>query len=377
MNIENEQVEIVYVDTDDLLASLANTLATKREFGFDTEFDRFWREYGFKLFLLQIFDGEKCYIVDPLSFKNLQPLWQVFEDRTICKVAYACIEDVQLLKLNGCNPINIFDLQVAAKLCNHTGNSFSDLVLEQFNKTVDKTYQRSNWRRRPLEPAQLVYASNDVIWLLTLKKYFVDIAINTNVMEMLEEENLLFEDTVVTEYVVKLSSKQMGFFSPYHQNVLLEFFHIRNEIGAAYNIPPASVVNDSVLEAIVESRDDFYRFGFGTGFCKQIQTDEKAQQKFIIAIENIDTTIPNIPLRAKRLPAYESFEKREARKEKANEDCKILNDNITGKYGVIAGEYILRGVKKALQARPYEEIELRKYQNKVIDETCKTIGIVL
>jgi ribonuclease D len=172
-NIKNGEIEIVFVNTDEKLSLLCQSLKQKDEFAFDTEFDRFWREYGFKLFLLQIFDGEKCYLVDPLAFKNLQPLWTIFEDATISKVAYACTEDIQILKINNCNPVNIFDLQVAAKLCNNAANSFGDLVAASFNIIVDKSLQRSNWRTRPLNNAQQIYASNDVIFLLKLKRNFL------------------------------------------------------------------------------------------------------------------------------------------------------------------------------------------------------------
>ena len=102
-NIENNGIIIKLIDTETKLKELVEKLKTKTAFGFDTEFDRFCREYGFKLFLLQIFDGETCYLVDPLALKDLTTLWTVFEDPAICKVVYSSSEDIQLLKLNGCN----------------------------------------------------------------------------------------------------------------------------------------------------------------------------------------------------------------------------------------------------------------------------------
>jgi ribonuclease D len=375
-NIKNGEIEIVFVNTDEKLSLLCQSLKQKDEFAFDTEFDRFWREYGFKLFLLQIFDGEKCYLVDPLAFKNLQPLWTIFEDATISKVAYACTEDIQILKINNCNPVNIFDLQVAAKLCNNAANSFGDLVAASFNIIVDKSLQRSNWRTRPLNNAQQIYASNDVIFLLKLKRNFLAQAIENNVLNMLHEENKCCEEVPVTEYVVKLSSKQKATFSTYKQQVLLNLFHIRNDIAAAYNMPPANVVTDNTLENIVENKKMFLTQPFKNGFCSRLLEDEGYKQKFFNAIESIDENIHISPEKKERI-LNNRRQFREDAKENVDINCRRINETVAEKYGNIAAEYILRGFKKSILIQPYNEIRLRDYQHKVIDETCVKLNIIL
>jgi ribonuclease D len=375
-NEKNSDIEITVIDNDETLLSLCQSLSQKNEFAFDTEFDRFWREYGFKLFLLQIFDGEKCYLIDPLAFKNLHPLWKIFEDANICKVAYACTEDIQILKINNCNPVNIFDLQVAAKLCNHPANSFSDLVTASFNIEVDKSLQRSNWRLRPLNNAQKIYASNDVIYLLKLKENFLAQAIKNNVLAMLHEENKCCEEVSVTEYVVKLSSKQKASFSAYKQKVLLNLFHIRNEIASAYNMPPANIVTDNTLENIVENKKIFLAQPFKSGFCNRLLDDDVNKEKFFSAINSIDETIHIDQERKERIPNNRKQFREEA-KENAEINCKKINENVAEKYGNIAAEYILRGLKKSILVQPYSEVKLREYQHKVIDETCLALNIVL
>jgi ribonuclease D len=363
-NIKNGEIEIVFVNTNEKLSLLCQSLQQKSEFAFDTEFDRFWREYGFKLFLLQIFDGEKCYLVDPLAFKNLQMLWLIFENPNICKVAYACTEDIQILKINNCNPVNIFDLQVAAKLCNHPANSFGDLVAASFNIAVDKSLQRSNWRTRPLNNAQQIYASNDVIFLLKLKNNFLAQAIEKNVLHMLHEENKYCEEVPVVEYIVKLTSKQKATFSNYKQQVLLNLFHIRNEIAALYNMPPANIVTDNTLENIVENKNLFIAQPFKNGFCNKLLDDEISKEKFFNAIESIDVNI-YITSEKKERPPNNRRQFREDAKENVDINCRKLNEMVAKKYGDIAAEYILRGLKKSILTQPYEEIKLRNYQHKV------------
>ena len=127
----------------------------------------------------------------------------------------------------------------------------------------------------------------------------------------------------------------------------------------------------------MEEKALFIKHGFSTGFCSQLLEDNEAQQKFIDIIASIDETIPNLPVKPPRQTNYESFQQRETRKELADTHCKLLHEAVTQKYGVTAGEFILRGLKKSLQLRPYIEIELRNYQRKVIDETCLSIGISL
>ena len=376
-NTNNEDVLIQLINTDEALATLAQTLQQKNSFGFDTEFDRFYREYGFKLFLIQIFDGDICYLVDPLSIKNLSPLWVVFEDEKICKIAYSCSEDVQLLKINGCQIKNIYDLQMVAKLCNHAANSFSDLIKDIYGVTLDKSMQKSNWRTRPLNAAQQVYASNDVIWLLKLKNFFTGIAAQKGVQQMIDEENKCCEEVTVTEYAVKLSSKQMAKYSPYHQKFLLNLFHIRNKIAEDYNMPPFYIVSDTVLEDMVDNKTSFIAWPFKKGFCSRLLNDEGKKQLFYNAIILLDENITNVPVKKQYASKTERVSYRAASKEIVDEKCKQLNEAILKEYGQTATDYILRGLKKSLMQMPFADIKLKEYQQKVIVQTCNNLNIEL
>lgn len=375
--IDNNGIGIKLINTDADLTTLCKKLKTKTAFAFDTEFDRFYREYGFKLFLLQIFDGEICYLVDPLAFKDLSKLWVVFEDKNICKVVYSSSEDIQLLKLNGCNIKNIYDLQIAAKLCNHNANSFSDLVKSMFNVELDKSMQRSNWRPRPLNSAQQIYASNDVIWLLKLKEIFCETAMQNGVTAMIEEENMLCEEVVATMYNVKLSAKQKAANSTYHQNALLKLFHLRNKIAEQYNMPPFQIIGDEVLEKIVEDKNIFLNDPFKKGYCGKLLNDEKNKQLFYDAVVSIDENVLNQPVRKVYEKNGERGHFQAPSKETVETTCREISTVLTAAYGEIAAEYILRGFKKSLLIMPFSDIKLRNYQREIITNTCGKLGIQL
>lgn len=376
-NIKNEEVMIKLINTEESVIELAGILQQKTSIGFDTEFDRFYREYGFKLFLIQIFDGKVCYLVDPLSIKDLSPLWAVFENDSICKIAYSCSEDVQLLKINGCNIKNIYDLQMVAKLCNHSANSFSDLLKDIYGVSLDKSMQKSNWRTRPLNMAQQVYASNDVIWLLKLKDFFTKIAVEAGVEEMIGEENKYCEEVTVTTYAVKLTSKQIIKYSPYYQKILLELFNIRNKVAEEYNMPPFYIVSDTTLEEIVDDKVSFIGWPFKKGFCSRLLNDEKNKALFYHTINLIDESIENIPVRKAYKSNDERLSYRVASKELVEEKCKKISEVILKEYGQTAADYILRGLKKSLMQMPFAEIKLKEYQQKIIIQTCDNLKIEL
>lgn len=375
--IDNNGISIKFINTENELEKLTAILKTKTSFGFDTEFDRFCREYGFKLFLLQIFDGETCYLVDPLALKDLSTLWTVFEDPTICKVVYSSSEDIQLLKLNGCNIKNIYDLQIAAKLCNYNANSFSDLINMMFNVVLDKSMQRSNWRPRPLNEAQQIYASNDVIWLLKLKDIISQKAVEKGVSAMIHEENLLCEEVVASLYTVKLSAKQKATNSNYHQQELLKLFNLRNKFAEEYNMPPFQIVADGTLEEIIESPNTFLSEPFKKGYCRKLINDEKNKQLFYDTVVAIDKSISNFPAKKVYERSTENKNFNAPSKETVEHNLKRMNEVLINKYGEVSAEFIVRGLKKSLLTTPFAEIKLRKYQQKIIFETCNDLNILL
>lgn len=366
---------IKYIDTHKALEETVKVLQSKKSFAFDTEFDRFYREYGFKLSLLQIFDGEICYLIDPLALTDMKELWVLFEDPTICKVVYSCSEDIQILKVNGCNPKNIYDIQIAAKFCNYPANSLGDLMRDVFHIEPDKSMQRSNWLRRPLLPEQIAYAGNDVSKLLELKDLLENVAVERNVAGMIAEENKSGERIPITEFKVKLSHNHKKKYTHNDQKKFMELLLLRNEIAIKYNVPPATIVSDSTLENIMEDKSQFFRAPFAKGFSKRLTADEKNKQLFINLIGKEETDL--IPLKMPERLVKSDFDmptEKVAMSETEQKYLQLYNE-ITNQYGKNAGEHILRGFKKSLNALPQNQNPLKAYQQNIIDEACRKLEI--
>jgi ribonuclease D len=108
-DIRKQETFIELISTAAELQNTIEELKTCSEISIDTEYDSFQRQYGFKLLLIQIWNGKKIYLIDPIKVHDLTPLWRILEEESICKVLYAGSEDIALLKQSGCATKNIYD----------------------------------------------------------------------------------------------------------------------------------------------------------------------------------------------------------------------------------------------------------------------------
>ncbi|MBX9763650.1 MAG: ribonuclease D [Pseudomonadaceae bacterium] len=150
-------------------ASLARHCATWRRLPFvavDTEFmrvDTFYPIAG----LLQVSEGERAYLIDPLLISDWTPFAELLQDTAVIKVLHACSEDLEVfLRLTGSLPTPLFDTQLAAGYLNlGFSMGYSRLVQAVLNIELPKGETRSDWLQRPLSATQVSYAAEDVLHL--------------------------------------------------------------------------------------------------------------------------------------------------------------------------------------------------------------------
>lgn len=151
-------------------AELAERLAQRpARIGLDTEFVR-ERTYWPQLALVQMAVADEILLIDPLIPGMPQALAPWLSDPAILKVMHSASEDLVAFKCAcGALPRPLFDTQIGAGLAGiGAGMGYQKLVLEITGVHLAKGETRSDWLRRPLSPAQLEYAADDVRHLFAI-----------------------------------------------------------------------------------------------------------------------------------------------------------------------------------------------------------------
>jgi ribonuclease D len=158
-----------WVDTDDGLSVLCQSLAGASYLILDTEFLR-ERTYRPELCLIQVKYQDVLACIDAIAVKDLSPFYALMHDRNIEKVFHAASQDLEIFYLESKKvPGPLFDTQVAAPLLGHPEQiGYANLVQERLHIELSKSQTRADWTRRPLSESQVAYALDDVIHLETL-----------------------------------------------------------------------------------------------------------------------------------------------------------------------------------------------------------------
>jgi ribonuclease D len=151
------------------LDELVAHLRAAGRFAFDTEFVS---EETFEpvLCLVQVASRERLAAIDALAVRDLAPLWQLVIDPAVEVVLHAASEDLRICRFQcGTVPRRVYDVQIAAGLVGYGYPlSLGNLVGQALRAVMAGGETRTDWRRRPLTPAQVRYALDDVRYLLDL-----------------------------------------------------------------------------------------------------------------------------------------------------------------------------------------------------------------
>ena len=151
---------------------LRSALADDARLALDTEFIR-ERTYLPVLETIQVAapGGEIVAVVDvPALGGDLGPLGDLLRDPSILKIFHAGGQDLEILGTRlGVPPAPIYDTQIAAAFAGFGAQTgYGALVQTLLGVRLTKEEGFADWSRRPLSPALLAYAENDVRYLHTL-----------------------------------------------------------------------------------------------------------------------------------------------------------------------------------------------------------------
>ncbi|WP_192456614.1 ribonuclease D, partial [Musicola keenii] len=157
------------ITTDDGLSEVCSQARRMPQVALDTEFVR-TRTYYPQLGLIQLFDGERLSLIDPLSITVWQPFCELLLDPAVTKYLHAGSEDLEVfLNAFGLLPTPFVDTQIlVAFLGKPLSYGFAALVADYMQVTLDKSESRTDWLARPLSEKQCQYAAADVYYLLPM-----------------------------------------------------------------------------------------------------------------------------------------------------------------------------------------------------------------
>ncbi len=157
------------ITTTEALRAFCERLADQPFITVDTEFMR-ETTYWPRLCLIQAASATDAAIIDPMAEGlDLEPFLDLLRDPKIIKVFHAARQDTEIFVKLGAMPRPMFDTQVAAMAAGFGDQvSYEALVRQMLKQEVDKGSRFTDWARRPLSEAQLVYALGDVTHLAAL-----------------------------------------------------------------------------------------------------------------------------------------------------------------------------------------------------------------
>lgn len=153
----------------DSLAHLVAALALAPVVAIDTESNSL-HAYRERVCLIQISTPDADFIVDPIALPDLGALGPVMANPAQQKILHAAENDLVCLRRDfQFTFANIFDTMTGARTLGWPQVGLAPILKAHFGVTMDKKYQRADWKRRPLTPAQLEYARLDTHYLAALR----------------------------------------------------------------------------------------------------------------------------------------------------------------------------------------------------------------
>jgi ribonuclease D len=159
----------VLVADESGLAELVRALTAFPVVAVDTESNSL-HAYRERVCLIQFSTAAADYIVDPIRLSDLTALAPFFANPDQQKVFHAAEYDLICLRRDyDFEFANIFDTMSAARTLGWPQVGLAAILESLFGVTMNKKYQRADWKHRPLTAEQLDYARLDTHYLVALR----------------------------------------------------------------------------------------------------------------------------------------------------------------------------------------------------------------
>jgi len=235
------------------LAPCLDHLAAAPLIGFDTEFVG-EDAYRPELCLVQIATEEALFVIDPFSCGPLDRFWKILTDPEKVVVVHAGREDIRICNFAiGAAPA-VFDVQLAAGLVGYSYPiGYAGLVQDLLGNRMSKGETLTDWRRRPLQPAQLRYAFDDVRYLLPAWKQLTDRLSKNQRLAWAQEEFAAFVRKAVADEATMerwRKVKGIGGLDRRQLAIVRAVFGWRDAFAQRVNRPPRMLLRDDLIVEI-------------------------------------------------------------------------------------------------------------------------------
>lgn len=233
------------------LASCLTHLAKAPVIGFDTEFVG-EDAYRPELCLVQVATAEELFVIDPFTCGPLDGFWELLLDEERTTVVHAGREDIRMCFFQSGNPpANVFDVQIAAGLAGMSYPiGYAALVHDLLRQRMQKGETLTDWRKRPLTPAQVRYAYDDVRFLLPAHRKLTERLKKHKRLEWAKEEfTSAVKKAVADDVAVEKWRKIKGIGSLDRRGLAVarEVYGWRDKFAERLNRPPRFLMRDDLL----------------------------------------------------------------------------------------------------------------------------------
>ncbi len=217
----------------------------------DTEFLRettFWP----MVCVIQIASDDEAVAIDALAEGlDLGPFFELMTNENVTKVFHAARQDLEIIwHLSQIIPSPLFDTQVAAMVCGFGDQvSYGDLVQAICKVSVDKSSRFTDWSRRPLTEAQIVYALADVTHLRKVYRYLIAELEKTGRTSWVRDEMSVLQSPATYEQHPDNAWERLRGRArkPRDLAVLMEVAAWREREAQSRNVPRSRVLKDDAL----------------------------------------------------------------------------------------------------------------------------------
>lgn len=175
------------VETNEQLHRAIDALKLSDEVAVDAERASGFR-YGSSAYLIQFATAEEIFLIDPTQFESdsFSLLASAVDNKPW--LLHSATQDLPCLAEIGLRPTELFDTELAARLCGMERFGLGSIAQELLDFEMAKEHSASDWSIRPIKPEMLIYAALDVDVMHELKTVLSNRLLELGRTEWAEQE---------------------------------------------------------------------------------------------------------------------------------------------------------------------------------------------